>query len=39
LAVFGQLMGFAVFDANRCRIELRRYRDRYGELPPEDEGR
>lgn len=32
VAVFGSLMGVAVFDANRCRIELRRYRDRYGEL-------
>jgi hypothetical protein len=33
LAVFGPLMGITVFDANRCRIELRRYRDAYGERP------
>jgi Flp pilus assembly protein TadB len=39
LAVFGPLMGVTVFDASRCRIELRRYRDAYGELPPEDDGR
>jgi hypothetical protein len=39
VAVFGSLMGVAVFDANRCRIELRRYRDAFGELPAEDEGR
>lgn len=37
LTVFGPLLGVAVYDAGHCRIELQRYRDKYGTLPTEDD--
>jgi hypothetical protein len=39
LAVFGPLLGVATFDANRCRIDLARYRGVFGELPADDDDR
>lgn len=37
VTVFAPLLGVVGFDAARSRIELARYRERYGALPTEDD--